>query len=139
MNINTQRFAPCRDACRKHAHRFLPEARSVFEDSYSYMKPTISAVQISAAITNGGFLRQLDVSNVFLHDDIEEIIYIHQPSEFLDPVHTTYVYAGSKRPSMDSNKSQEHGVTNFAHFFLSFIHLRYVIHWPSSAWLVFVD
>lgn len=36
-------------------------------------------------------IRQLDMSNVFLHGYLDEVIYMEQPLEFIDATHPDYV------------------------------------------------
>lgn len=46
---------------------------------------------LSMVVTNNWKLRQLDISNAFLHDILEENVYMRQPPEFKDNTHPNYM------------------------------------------------
>lgn len=55
------------------------------------VKPiTIQAV-LSVATSRDWPLHQFDVKKAFLHGDLEETVYIHQPPGFVDPAKSDYV------------------------------------------------
>nr|GEX90696.1 ribonuclease H-like domain-containing protein [Tanacetum cinerariifolium] len=45
----------------------------------------------SLAISRHWLVHQLDVNNAFLHGDLAETVYMHQPPSFRDPEHSNYV------------------------------------------------
>ncbi|GJV92188.1 ribonuclease H-like domain-containing protein [Tanacetum coccineum] len=51
---------------------------------------TIQTV-LSSATSRHWLVHQLDAKNVFLHGDLAEAVYVHQPSGFRDSVHPDYV------------------------------------------------
>jgi hypothetical protein len=63
-----------------------------YEDTFSsVIKSATIRIILSIAVTRGWSLRQLDVQNAFLHEDLEEEVYMRQPSEFEDKTHPNYV------------------------------------------------
>jgi hypothetical protein len=51
-----------------------------YEDTFSpVIKPTTIRLVLPFAVANNWCLRQLDFQNVFLHDFLEEDIYMRQP------------------------------------------------------------
>ncbi|CAJ2641560.1 unnamed protein product [Trifolium pratense] len=55
------------------------------------VKPATIRTVLSIAISKSWCLHQLDVKNAFLHGNINETVYMHQPPGFRDPQHPDYV------------------------------------------------
>lgn len=74
------------------AKGFSQEADLDYYETFSPMvKPTTARLVLSIAATNGWKLKQLDVKNAFLHDFLEEEVYMSQPQGFVDVDHPDYV------------------------------------------------
>lgn len=58
-------------------------------------QPTIRIV-LSLAVHHAWSIKQLDVSNAFLHGNIDEEVYMRQPLGYKDPVHPSFVCKLSK-------------------------------------------
>jgi len=55
------------------------------------VKPQTICIVLTIALTKLWSIHQLDVKNAFLHGELQETVYMHQPMGFLDPVHPDYV------------------------------------------------
>lgn len=73
------------------------------------VKPTTIHTILSVALSKSWCLHQLDVKNVFLHDNIDEIMYMHQPPGFCHPQFLDHVYL-LKSFSMNLNKHHMSGI-----------------------------
>jgi hypothetical protein len=57
-----------------------------YDDTFNpVVKPTTMWLVLSLAVSYGWVLHQLDVQNMFLHDILEEEVYMKQPSGFVNP------------------------------------------------------
>ncbi|KAD3640419.1 hypothetical protein E3N88_29642 [Mikania micrantha] len=55
------------------------------------VKPTTIRVVLSIALANSWPIHQLDVKNAFLHGNLSETVYMHQPMGFRDTQHPNHV------------------------------------------------
>ncbi|CAA7057552.1 unnamed protein product [Microthlaspi erraticum] len=55
------------------------------------IKPTTIRTILDVAVSRDWPLHQLDVKNAFLHGNLEETVYMHQPPCFVDPTKPDYV------------------------------------------------
>ena len=64
-----------------------------YDKTFSPMvKPTTVRILLALAIQFGWELRQLDVSNAFLHRVLKEEVYMAQPQGYVDPALPKHVY-----------------------------------------------
>ena len=74
------------------AKGFHQQAGVNFHETFSPMiKPTIVRLVLAIALSCQWELRQLDVSNAFLHGYLKEEVYMHQPPGYIDSAHPDYV------------------------------------------------
>ncbi|GJQ92175.1 ribonuclease H-like domain-containing protein [Tanacetum coccineum] len=66
------------------------EGVDVDENFSPIVKPSTIQTVLSLAISRHWPVHQLDVKNAFLHDDLAETVYMHQPPSFWDPEHPDY-------------------------------------------------
>ena len=55
------------------------------------VKPTTIRTVLSLAVSRKWFIHQLDVKNAFLHGDLQETVYMHQPYGFVDATRPKHV------------------------------------------------
>jgi hypothetical protein len=49
------------------------------------VKPDTIRTMLSVALSKSWYLHQLDVKNAFLHNNLDETVYMHQPPGFCHP------------------------------------------------------
>lgn len=63
-----------------------------FDETFSsVVKKSTVRIILSLAAQFGWQLRQIDVKNAFLHGELKEEVYMHQPQEYVDPTFPTPV------------------------------------------------
>lgn len=95
----------------------LSYLQEIGADFYEIFNPIIKHVTIwvvlSLALHFEWELRQVDVNNSFLNGDLEEVVYMKQPTGFEKG---SEWFARLKRPSVGLNNPFKHGITNWAIF-----------------------
>ncbi|KAJ9545930.1 hypothetical protein OSB04_025637 [Centaurea solstitialis] len=64
------------------------------------VKPATIQTLLNIALSHSWHIHQLDVKNVFLHGDLVDTVYVHQPPGFVDP-------SASKHIGFSSSKSDQ--------------------------------
>ena len=74
------------------AKGFHNQYRVDFEETFSpVIKPLTVKIILSLAVQFNWPLRQLDVSNAFLHGFLREEVYMMQPPDYVDPKYPNHV------------------------------------------------
>ncbi|RVW53657.1 Retrovirus-related Pol polyprotein from transposon RE2 [Vitis vinifera] len=73
------------------------------------VKPATIRLLLTIVVMHGWPLRQLDINNAFLHGNLEETVFMHQPPGFEDPSQPQHV-CKLKRVSMVLNKPHDSGI-----------------------------
>lgn len=63
-----------------------------YDEKFSFVvRHTTVRIILSLAAAFKWELRQVDVKNAFLHGELQEENYVHQPQGFIDPSHPDFV------------------------------------------------
>ena len=74
------------------AKGYLQQHGLDFDEIFSpVVKPTTMRLLLALVVHHGWELRQLDVSNSFLHGILKEVVYMKQPQGYVDPQFPSYV------------------------------------------------
>ncbi|CAM8893628.1 unnamed protein product [Rhodiola kirilowii] len=74
------------------AHGFTQQFGVNYLDTFSpVVKPETVRLVLAIAVRHGWCLRQIDVSNAFLHGHLEEDVFMQQPPGFEDSLHPSHV------------------------------------------------
>jgi len=63
------------------------EGNDYFETYSPVVKPIIIRTVLSLAVSASWCIKQVDVSNAFLHGHLQETVYMSQPPGFVNPMH----------------------------------------------------
>ncbi|GJQ96400.1 ribonuclease H-like domain-containing protein [Tanacetum coccineum] len=93
ISCNKEKLPILCHACQLGKHVKLPFVEGVdVDETFSLVvKPGTIRTVLSLAISRHWPVHQLDVKNAFLHGDLAETVYMHQPLGFRDPEHPDYV------------------------------------------------
>lgn len=72
---------------------FHQQAGIDYQETFSlFIKPATMRLILAIVVSCNWSLRQLDVSNAFLHGFFKEEVYMEQPPRYVDSAHPSYVY-----------------------------------------------
>ena len=81
-----------RHKARLVAKGFHQQSRVNYDETYSPVnKPTTVRTVLSIAISSGWSLRQIDIQNAFLHDNLSEEVFMSQPPGYQHPLYPNHV------------------------------------------------
>jgi len=63
------------------------EGVDYFETYSPVVKPITIRTVLSLTVFAGWYIKQVDVSNAFLHDHLQETVYMSQPPGFVNPMY----------------------------------------------------
>lgn len=75
---------------------YQEEGVDFFETFSPVVRPTTIRIVLTVVVSHGWPLWQLDVQNTFLHGDLHETVFLHQPPGFVDSSHPHHVCRLSK-------------------------------------------
>ncbi|CAA7058613.1 unnamed protein product [Microthlaspi erraticum] len=84
-------------ALKRHKARLVANGKSQeegvdFTETFSpVVKPATIRTVLNVGVVCDWPIHQLDVQNAFLHGDLEETVYMHQPPGFVDPAYPNHV------------------------------------------------
>jgi Reverse transcriptase (RNA-dependent DNA polymerase) len=67
------------------------ESVDYFETFSPVVRPSTIRIVLTLVLSKGWTLRQLNVQNAFLHGDLQETVYMHQPPGFIDSSRPSHV------------------------------------------------
>ena len=103
-----------------------------FHETFSpVIKPATMRLVLAIAVSCQWELRQLDVSNAFLHGYLKEEVYMHQPSGYIDSAHPDCVYKLHK--SLYGLKQAPRAW--FERFTFHLLHLGFMLLWQLVPYL----
>ncbi|KAB2636404.1 hypothetical protein D8674_026938 [Pyrus ussuriensis x Pyrus communis] len=82
------------DRCKARlvAKGFHQQEGNDFKETFSPVaKPVTIRILLTLAVQYDWFLHQLDISNAFLHGNLQEDVFMQQPVGFIDPFKPSYV------------------------------------------------
>src|ERR1044072_6314935 len=88
---------PCDGSFERYKARLVGDGRSQVagvdcdETFNPVVKPATIRTVLSIALAKSWPIHPLDVHNAFLHSDLHETVYMHQPLGFQDPLHPDHV------------------------------------------------
>jgi Reverse transcriptase (RNA-dependent DNA polymerase) len=89
-----RRFDGSVERCKAHLvpKGYTQEESLDYTDTFSpVVKPTTIRLVLSLVVTNNWSIRQLDINNAFLHEDLQETIFMSQPPGFQDQTYPSHV------------------------------------------------
>lgn len=89
-----------------------------FETFSPVVKPATVRTVLTFAVSRSWPIKQLEIKNAFLHGDLNETVFMHQPPGFTDSVHPDHVFR-LKRSLYDLKQAPRAWYTRFSNFLLT--------------------